>query len=388
MARTSRRRRPGAGALPGFTLVEAVVSIVIVGVMLVAGLTTVGASRRGQYLIATRSRGQLLAQELMSEILTQRYEEPDDAPLFGLEAGELQVIRTDWDDVDDYLDWVSSPPRDRDGGAIPYLDDWTRSVAVERVNPANLMETSGVETGVKRITVTVQCGEKVVASMTAIRTAGWPADEDKLKVLFVVTDSTGPTDQELARQALMQSWGFQVTMINASAPQSEMDAAGADAHAAYVSEEINGDDLGTKLRDALIGVVNEEVDLHDDFGFWNDPWWFKNTTAMEVVDNTHYISSPFALGDVTIFSAPEWMTTTWDTGDTGAQVLAERMNSTRPVLIVLETGAALYDGGTAAGRRVQLPWGVDSFDIGSLNENGRTIMKRAIEWAASREQPP
>jgi hypothetical protein len=50
----------------------------------------------------------------------------------------------------------------------------------------------------------------------------------------------------------------------------------------------------------------------------------------------------------------------------------------------VEAGAALAaTGNFAAGRRVQLPWGFDSFDFNALNVDGRTIMQRAIEWAAT-----
>ena len=54
----------------------------------------------------------------------------------------------------------------------------------------------------------------------------------------------------------------------------------------------------------------------------------------------------------------------------------------KPALGVIEVGGELSGGGTAAGRRVQLPWGDSDFDISALNAEGRSIMKRAIEWAA------
>ncbi|NNM26357.1 MAG: type II secretion system protein [Phycisphaerales bacterium] len=36
----------------------------------------------------------------------------------------------------------------------------------------------------------------------------------------------------------------------------------------------------------------------------------------------------------------------------------------------------------AAGRRVAMPWGGNSFDINALTDDGRTLVRRAIEWAA------
>ena len=59
-----------------------------------------------------------------------------------------------------------------------------------------------------------------------------------------------------------------------------------------------------------------------------------------------------------------------------------------PALGTLEPGDVLEaGGGTAAARRVLLPWGGTDFDFDSLNEDGKTIMRRAMEWAADKEVP-
>ena len=39
-------------------------------------------------------------------------------------------------------------------------------------------------------------------------------------------------------------------------------------------------------------------------------------------------------------------------------------------------------GAKAAGRRVELPWGGNDYDVNNLTSNGQTLMKRSIEWAA------
>ena len=44
---------------------------------------------------------------------------------------------------------------------------------------------------------------------------------------------------------------------------------------------------------------------------------------------------------------------------------------------VINTGGNLYGGGTAAGRRVDLPWGGNVFDINSLNAAGLLIVRRS-----------
>lgn len=160
------------------SMIEAVISIAIVGVMMVAALNTVGASKLGQQKTGDRGKGALLAQQLMSEILRQSYEEPDGTPSFGREGGEGGGDRAGRDDVDDYYNWSSSPPEYKDGTVIPDLNGWQRSVKVDWVSPDDLNTPIGVDESVKRIIVTVSRDGVPVASLTAVRTASGPIDRE------------------------------------------------------------------------------------------------------------------------------------------------------------------------------------------------------------------
>lgn len=153
----------------GLSMVEVVVSILIVGVMAAAAMRTIGAARMGQYRAAVGSHGQMLAQELMSEILAQAYAEPTDTATFGRESGESATSRADYDDVDDYHGWSASPPQTADGRPYADLADFTRSVTVTRVNTNNPDQSVSGDTGVKRITVTVLHRGLVVAKLEALR---------------------------------------------------------------------------------------------------------------------------------------------------------------------------------------------------------------------------
>jgi len=177
-----RVRRPAAlnvrnlcrlGARPGFTLIEAVISTLIVSILMVASLTVLGASKVGQLKIADRARGEQLATELMNEILQGDYLEPDDPPLFGPEGAEIGTGRMYFDDIDDYAGWTETPPQTRGGVPLPDFDGWKRSVAVEWANPSDLTQASSTPTDLKRITVTVQHGDATVGRMVAFRSAGW-----------------------------------------------------------------------------------------------------------------------------------------------------------------------------------------------------------------------
>lgn len=373
----------------GFTLVEAVISIVLVGLLLVAAINTLGASALSKRNIEHQALGYPLAQDLMTEILIQAYEEPVDAINFGRESGEGGGSRANWDDVDDYDGWSARPPKAKDGVTLYGYDQWTRSVVVAFVKPTSLNNISA-DTGVKRITVMVAHNTTPVAELVAIRTVAWPIDKinDSLKVLLVVTDDSNPSDQALSRQALMELWGFKVTLIKATDSQSNFDTAVANADMAYVSEEIRQQDLGTKLQGVLIGVINEDIELYKVFGFSDLFLVLNSQTDIAIVDITQYITSPFTLGALTIFSSSQDLMTISGTMAPDLQVLAESTDgSLKPALTVLKTGAQGWKGGFVAGRRVQLPWGNDPFDINLLTADGQTVMKRAIEWAANKEQP-
>ncbi len=154
-----------------FTLVETVICIVITSVMLAAALSTVSAARVGMYKITERQRGELLAQELMSEILILDYSEPDGDTTIGTDTGEVATDRTTFDDVDDYHNWTASPPEYRDGTAIPSTTGWNRKVEVVKAVGANLTVAVGGETGIKVIAITVSHNGVPAATLTAVRTS-------------------------------------------------------------------------------------------------------------------------------------------------------------------------------------------------------------------------
>lgn len=166
------RRAPGRRARRrAFTLIEAVIAIAIVGIMLAAALNTVGASRTSQSLTALRRQGHGLAEQLLSEILQQPYQDPvEAASILGPAASETATgNRTLFNDVDDYDGWKASPPQYRDGSVTAFSSDWQRKVKVCWVNPANLSQKVHADAGVKRIVVEVTFNKKPVATLTAYR---------------------------------------------------------------------------------------------------------------------------------------------------------------------------------------------------------------------------
>ncbi len=153
----------------GLSLIEVVVSTLIVGVLLVAALNTLGAVFRSQRLIATRLTGPGLAYELMGEILSLPYEDPENPGGWQGDSGESGGDRADFDDVDDYDDWSASDPEDKDGVEHPGYVGWERTVQVKWVRVNAIATTSFSDSGLKLITVTVTDPDGVATQIRALR---------------------------------------------------------------------------------------------------------------------------------------------------------------------------------------------------------------------------
>ena len=158
----------------GFTLVEAAISTIIVGGVLVASLNVIGAAAMTRHRLAQRQRARLLATDLMSELLSLPYADPTLGPgvNLGPEPGEVSGTRTLFDDVDDYHGWSASPPQSKDGVPLTDFAGWNRSVTCRRVAMDTLTEMVG-DTGIIEITVSVRRKGTTLESIVILRTQTW-----------------------------------------------------------------------------------------------------------------------------------------------------------------------------------------------------------------------
>lgn len=159
---------------PAFSLAESLFCVLLVGGLLVAALYAVGDTTVARKFTGDRGVGQLLAQDLMTEIVRLPYKDPDQTPAYGTEPGEVTGNRSLFDDIDDFHNWSAAPPAYANGTAMSNLTGWTRTVKVERVanGQFNTPGDAGSETGIKRITVEILQDGKVAARLVALRTDG------------------------------------------------------------------------------------------------------------------------------------------------------------------------------------------------------------------------
>jgi len=169
------REQVGGGAAfrvrrRAISLVEALVSMILVSGLLVVSLDMCGAAVISSKGMFDQARARFLAQSLLAEVVASSFEEPPPgAPSFGTEVGEATGTRVNFDDVDDYDTWNASPPQGKDGTPLAGFTGWTRKVQVKYLR-SDTLAVSFLATGIKRIVVTIEYDGGVVTTMTAVRT--------------------------------------------------------------------------------------------------------------------------------------------------------------------------------------------------------------------------
>jgi MSHA pilin protein MshD len=161
-----RRSTP---ARRGFTMAEIVVSTAIIGVMIVAALDAVGMAARTRRLNADRLAGEALAQELMAEVMSMPYTDPESpGGAIGFDSGESSANRSTFDDVDDYHNYSATSVQSRSGDVYSGYTNWGQQVTVTYADRTTAA-ASGSDTGLKRITVTVTSPTFETTQLIALR---------------------------------------------------------------------------------------------------------------------------------------------------------------------------------------------------------------------------
>jgi len=197
-------------------------------------------------------------------------------------------------------------------------------------------------------------------------------------------DGSGATKEEQEAMELMKSWSFEVVAVSQSSSADEFSKYIAEADVIFVSRECNLT-IGGKINNLSVGVVCEQYDYSELLGFGEDNRTDSDDTIV-ITDNSHYITSEFKKDkDLKVFSEKRLLMGIDD--DEGyandMQTLATLDgSSSAPSLVILDVGDTDYNGREISNRRVMLPWGATGNDPSLFTNDGETIVKRSLEWAA------
>lgn len=179
--------------------------------------------------------------------------------------------------------------------------------------------------------------------------------EIELNVCFVVRSDSSLTSEEQNKRDLFESWGYTVAILDDSASTSEFEAAVAVSECVFISSEASYGSVGSKLRTHSIGVVYELAQMSYYFDIATSGTMPYGNT-IEIVANSHYVTSPFDVGQLQIASSNISLHANRTNVASGATRLAEHVGTSNYAVLTVEIGADLLGGGTAPGRRVKLPW--------------------------------
>ena len=135
-----------------FSIIEAVLSVAIVGVLCVSSVAVFGTIGRTRFSQSESRLGTLLAQQLMTEIMQEPFQQAGPTPGFGPRSGQT---RATFDAVDCYDGYTAGPPASGAGTALTDYAGWTQASKVVFVAPASPDTATAATTTLKRITVTL-----------------------------------------------------------------------------------------------------------------------------------------------------------------------------------------------------------------------------------------
>ena len=149
----------------GFTLIEVIIAIVIVGISLTAVMSVFIVTAQHSADPMARQQAQMIAEAYLDEILLKRFYDPDSNSVCPGPEGS----RSAFDNVCDY-NGLSQAPTDQTGAAISALSAYNVAVTVDSGSvDLNGVNNSGV-TRVLLVTVTVTGPNNTSVTLASYRT--------------------------------------------------------------------------------------------------------------------------------------------------------------------------------------------------------------------------
>ena len=147
----------------GFTLIEAAIATVVIGMGVVTLMHAMGSGTRVNGEARDITHAVFLSQEIREWTLQLPFTDPEEAADVDPGPDAANSPAQFVDDLDDLMDYTFTPPRDGQGEKITEMSDWSQEVQMEWRDPLNLSSPMvDGDSDVVCVTVTVRKGSKEV----------------------------------------------------------------------------------------------------------------------------------------------------------------------------------------------------------------------------------
>ncbi len=150
-----------------FTLVEALVGTVVIGLGVAAVMTSVNSGTRVHEAGLDMTKATFLAQEIRERIMRLPFSDPDPADADNPPGPDGADPQTFADDVDDLMDVTFCPPKDGQEQVIDGMENWSQEISMTWLDNDDL--TTSVADGtsdVIRVRVEVKHDGELVLDTT------------------------------------------------------------------------------------------------------------------------------------------------------------------------------------------------------------------------------
>lgn len=164
-------RRSTASSRCAFTLIEAALATIIIGVGIVAMMQLFAACTQNNAYGSQQTTAMLLANNIQEAMASLSFDDPIyGSTTFGPESGETLAT---YNDLDDFNGASFNPPIDSLRNTISSLAQYTQNVTVTPVDPDQLNATKTAYSGAVRITVDVFYQENASSPKQQVYEISW-----------------------------------------------------------------------------------------------------------------------------------------------------------------------------------------------------------------------
>ncbi len=310
-----RRASPRPGRRRGVALLLALVAVVISTTLAYSYLGAQGTAVG----VANNIRGQTQARYLAEA---------------GLEmALAFMSSQADWRTAQAAGTWVSDEPSGAGSFSIIVEDG-------EDTDGDGVVDGDGDLADDASDRVTIRAIGMAGGARHVARAVVTPVPGDGRSVLMLVRNPASLTSAEQERKAHIESWGWEVTLLDDGASQAARDAAAGAAEVVYLPQGVSVSAGAGELNWA-VGIVSEEGSMCPQVGIASGASTFDADT-LDVVDADHPVTAGLDVGALLVASSAETVEHPSGTLASDATVLARRTGRTTPALVVIEAGGEGY----------------------------------------------